>query len=558
MKRHLTTIPAACLCAALCCLPAGAANRVPEMEIEVALRPDGSAYVTQTWSAETDEGTEFYLARNDSGYLTITDFSVSDINGPYTFVENWDVNATFAEKANKCGILETDEGVELCWGITQYGQQRYAVEYILHDLVGAYSDADGFNHRFVDDMDTFPTDVVLTICNQDGSPLTDQFCDIWAFGFDGQIQFEDGVIRAWSETPLEQGDYMTIMVSMEQGVLSPRRTVEGSFEAVKELAFEDSDYEGGFDLVSAILSLFSAILILLSVLLVLFVLFLCLCFVYQLIDSFLQMIQVKRRMKRVEYFRDAPNGGNLNATHQLGLCCSLCSKDVVLGAYLLRLISCGCLEPTATGGKPETVSLRLVHPPQGDNRYDDTLYTILEAAADHDGVLQPKELEHYCTQNHTALGAFLESCAQDGKQALLSGGCFKRPDRDGLRALSEQGKKELDEILGLKRFLLDFSLIHERGVRETVIWQDYMVYALLLDIADQVAAQLRRLYPDQLSQVERYESCLRCTRHYNHVMYHAYDQERERLEAKRKGGSGGRASRWGGRGSSGGGRGGTR
>lgn len=41
--------------------------------------------------------------------------------------------------------------------------------------------------------------------------------------------------------------------------------------------------------------------------------------------------------------------------------------------------------------------------------------------------------------------------------------------------LTAQGKKQLDEILGLKRFLLDFSLIHEQRVQKTVIWQDYLI-----------------------------------------------------------------------------------
>ena len=154
---------------------------------------------------------------------------MADQNGPYTFVENWDVDSSFGEKAGKCGILETDEGVELCWGISEYGENRYAIEYVLHDLVGSYSDADGFNHRFVDGMSFFPTDVVLTICNQDGTPLTDERCDIWGFGFDGQVVFEDGVIRAWSEAPLENGQHMTVMLSLEKGVLSPLCTVEDSF-----------------------------------------------------------------------------------------------------------------------------------------------------------------------------------------------------------------------------------------------------------------------------------------------------------------------------------------
>ena len=49
---------------------------VPEMELDVALRPDGAAHIIQTWTTDADEGTEFYLGCRDSGYLTITDFSV--------------------------------------------------------------------------------------------------------------------------------------------------------------------------------------------------------------------------------------------------------------------------------------------------------------------------------------------------------------------------------------------------------------------------------------------------------------------------------------------------
>ena len=83
MKQKIAVIIAAFLCAALLCTPALAASRVPEMELDVALRPDGAAHIIQTWTTDADEGTEFYLGCRDSGYLTITDFSVSDQNGPY-------------------------------------------------------------------------------------------------------------------------------------------------------------------------------------------------------------------------------------------------------------------------------------------------------------------------------------------------------------------------------------------------------------------------------------------------------------------------------------------
>ena len=556
MKQKIAVIIAAFLCASLLCTPSLAASRVSEMELDVALRPDGSAHITQVWTTDTDEGTEFYLGCRDSGYLTITDFSVSDQNGSYVYVEGWDVDASFEEKANRCGILETGEGVELCWGISEYGENRYTIEYVLHDLVGSYSDADGFNHRFVDEMNFFPTDVALTIRNQDGTSLTDEICDIWAFGFDGQIRFEDGVIRAWSEEPLERDQHMTVMVSLEKGVLSPRRAVEDSFETVKERALVGSDYGDGEDaewddepLTAGDVLLFAAI-ILTPVLLIL------------LLVVLLVKVGKARRKKRMEqagYFRDAPNDGNLNVTYQLGLCSGLCKEDALLGAYLMRLISQGCLESTDNSIDAELVRLRLSHGPQSGNVYDDALYTILEAAAGSDGVLDPNELERYCGQNYIPLSRFMESCERSGKQTLIRSGCLKGAVLDHDKDLTKKGQQELDEVYGLKHFLLDFSLIHERGVKEAVIWQDYMVYALMLGIADKLEAQIQELYPDQLPQLNQYRRYVRYTGCYNGVMYGAYSHEKlRRTPNRRAGGGGGRVSFGGGGGFSGGGSGGIR
>lgn len=326
MKRNLIALLTVCLCAALCCVPA-AENRVPEMEIDVALRRDGSAVITQVWTAGTDEGTEFYLACRDSGYLEITDFAVSDGLGTYTLLENWNVDASFEEKARKCGVVETDSGVELCWGISEYGHRRYVITCVLHDLMGAYTDADGFNHRFVDEMGTFPTDVSLTIRMEDGAPLTDAKCGVWAFGYDGQVQFANGQVRAWSETALDSGQHMTLMVRLEKGILSPARQGDGSFEAVEEQAFEGSDYEneeeGGFlDLLLG-LAIFLVIGVFIAV--------------GGVIAAQRRKAKLNKRTKQVDYFRDAPNNGNLNVTHRLGSACELCREDALLGAYLLRL-----------------------------------------------------------------------------------------------------------------------------------------------------------------------------------------------------------------------------
>ena len=143
-------------------------------------------------------------------------------------------------------------------------------------------------------------------------------------------------------------------------------------------------------------------------------------------------------------------------------------------------------------------------------------------------------------------------------QVLVQEGCLRGVGCDSIRSLTAQGKQALNEVLGLKHFLLDFSLIRERALQETLIWQDYMVYALLLGIADKVAPQLRRLYPDLQPEIDQYARQATWAGYYNHVMYNAYERERQRREEARSGGSGGSASFGGGGGFSGGGGGGTR
>ena len=438
MKKKFVAFLAAALCMVVCCLPAAAENRVSKMEIDVAVRRDGSAAVTQVWTADTDSGTEFYLACRDSGYLTITDFSVSDESGTYALLEEWDVDASFEEKAGKCGVHETEDGVELCWGIGEYGPRQYTVSYVLHGLVGAYDDADGFNHRFVDEMTTFPTNVSLTIRSEDGAPLADGNCDIWAFGYDGQIRFEDGAIHAWTETALDGSENMTVMVALKKEVLSPLRNEDGSFEEIKDRAFEGSDYdneeEGGF------LDLLLGLAIFLGV---------GVCITMgAVIAAKRRKAKLNKRTKQVEYFRDAPNNGNLNVTHRLGSACELCREDSLLGAYLLRLISDGALEPEESDSNARQADMRLVRPPRNGNPYDDAFYTILEAAAGADGVLQAKELERFCDQNARPLAGFVDSCRKDADRTMIHAGCYRGAVCQGVKSLTEQGRQQAERGSG--------------------------------------------------------------------------------------------------------------
>ena len=152
----------------------------------------------------------------------------------------------------------------------------------------------------------------------------------------------------------------------------------------------------------------------------------------------------------------------------------------------------------------------------------------------------------------------LESCHHQGELTLSRGGCLKGNKCRRAKDLTPRGQQQRNELLGLKRYLLDFSLLAERDVKETFLWQEYMVYAALLGVAKQVMEQLRQLYPGQLAQVEQYQRYLQSTAHWNAYLAGAVERRRQESQAARFGGGGGITSLGGGGGASGGGGMGTR
>lgn len=219
-------------------------NQVNTIDIDAVLYKDGSMYVTQVWEGNFEEGTELYISSDAADYIKITDLQVADGNGVYETIENWNKDGSFAEKANKCGIIFENEEYEICFGISRYGKNRYSIEYKLSDVVGEYSDKDGLKFRFVKDgRENTPTDVKVEVRLADGTPLNEEDADVLGFGYEGAAEFSDGAALVYTKKPIGIENHVTVLLSLKKGILSPRRQESGSFENMKRLAI----LNGGFD-----------------------------------------------------------------------------------------------------------------------------------------------------------------------------------------------------------------------------------------------------------------------------------------------------------------------
>lgn len=559
VKRFICLVFCAFLLLTLMSQAVLAANHVSDITVDVGIYADGSAYITQTWNCNFTEGTEGYIPIENLGEMSISDFLVSDISGAYTYIEDWDVDASFKEKAGKYGMVKTKKGYELCWGISEYGEKRYAIEYKINNFVGGYTDFDGFNFQFINSgMGTLPTDVTVKIIMQEGIKLDANNCGIWAFGFDGQINFENGQVVAYTEKPLSSDtDSVILMLQMNKGLINPERTVGQSFETVKARAFEGSDYDHntGTDNSSSVLPeeeygpydlTVGAITLTLPVVVI----------IYFLARGGKRKRKLLAFYKNADYFREAPVAGNLEAAFGLAEDFSQTDDDGnLIGAAFLKLINTGCLEPLSEktvglfGKEKENISLKLVYPPEFTGVTANMLYDLLVLASSSDQILQERELENYCSKNHTSIMQIIKAAKQDGKNTLVQIDCYDASKEAKPLGLSQRGEKLLLDIMGFKKYLLDFSLIGERSIPESIIWQDYLTFATLLGIADRAIEQFEKIYPDATAYSEN--------AHYYYLLANRYRKASyETAQAARSAGSGGRSSFGGGGGFRGGGHGG--
>lgn len=538
MKKILRILLLAAVAIYLLAFPVLGANNVSEIDIEVILRPDGSAYIVQNWRGTFEEGTENYIPIRTDG-IAIRDLTVSDIDGSYTLVPQWDVDWSFEEKARKCGILETKDGVELCFGITQYGENRYAIEYVVEDFIKAYQDYDGTNFMLVNrNMNTFPSDCHVSIVMADGTALNETNTGIWAFGYEGQIEFLDGTVNAYTTRALEDDNCFIVMLRLDKGILSPNAYVDTSFDEVKEEAFKGSDYQetitfGEKLLIGTVISIAVGVP------------------VVAIIFLSIRAVERKKFIKATRYYRQIPNEGNLSLCYFLARNFYLITdKTLIIGATMLDMMNRGEIAPITEenigifGKIKESVSIRLIRQPA--DPVCANLYAILESAAGVDGILQEKELEKYTYRNYSALDRFMELARMQGSRSFSANGGFLGRPSSRITHLSDTGKNALGQVVGFKKYLQEFSLIDERELQELSVWKSFMVFAMLLGIADQVEKQLKKLYPNSAQELSTLNRHVIICHSYHRTMYRSY-------QSARSGGSGGHSSIGGGGGFSGGG-----
>ena len=450
------------------------------LDIRVVLSHNGDARITETRVMDIDdEGTECYIGLGNMGGSEVHDLVVSDENGTqYENIGSWDIDRSRSWKEGKCGIVYKHNGYELCWGLGNSGNRTYTTSYTITSLVHAYPDADAIRHVFLDqDVSPKPDHAKISIEAEDSILFSDENCGIWGFRFGGELGFQDGRIIAYNTEDFGHSGALYIMVRFNKGMFEPTIQEDDTFEHKKELALEGSDYTSDDDWTTEDT-------ITLIVMAIGF-------FILPIVGGIWYFIYVWRARKKANknllWYRDIPMKGNLQQANDMLNAYKYFGTDYnnLLSACILKLIDMGAISIEQTlNSKGKTEQNFVIH--ELENYADQPLllrkiHSMFKTAAGEDTVLEPKELRSFMrsSKNESITDSFINTLHTKTSISYY---------KDRL--------EDVRQVFGLKKFLKEFSLLDERHVNEVSLWKDYMIYATLFGIADQVIKDMKKINPE--------------------------------------------------------------
>lgn len=474
-----------------------APHELIELDINVFLDEEGNAHITEHRRANLSEGTESYLGFENVADSEFKDFRVFEDGIEYEYIENWNIDASREEKAFKNGIIKTQNGYELAWGIGEYGPSDVTLEYTVTNMVKNFPDAQGMFWEFLSEGTNIPPKKFRLVIESDRE-LVDANSNIWAFGYEGDIQFVDGKIVAESSSALRSSNSIRILVEFEEPLFNTSSYYDTPFEDIKDRAFQGSDYgedtRGPFAFLSRFLFIIIPLFIMFSGL-----------FVKNVYDkSINRNIKLKRKFKE-EYYRDYPYEGNFEDMFYILNKAGITSPEMLITAFILKWIKAGWIdirkEEVGFLFKKEETSFKFLKDSIDGSSVEDTLFSMMRRAAGSNEILENKEFAKWSKKNYREFQAWEKDAFETSKQNMKTLGYLETTKQKFLfittskLELSQKGQELEDNVYRFINYLYDFSILNEREAVNVNLWDNLMVWAGLLGITEVVNEEFKKLYP---------------------------------------------------------------
>ena len=501
------------------------ANTLNRIDMDIYLNNDGSASFKEVWTGYFDTDTEIYRSFSNLEDKTISNFSVIDGNNrQFDSVDNWNTSASFTDKAYKSGINNKYNGLELCWGISEYGNRSYTIKYTISNFVTKYTDNQGIYFKLIAKSNLNIDNVNVVVHSY--IPISLENARIWAFGYNGNISFSNGNIVINNNKPITESQYITLLVRFNDDIFNTSSVSKKSFDDIYNSAFNDVKRENIIYKKSKIEKAWDTIK---NILLIIGVICLNPISLYLIYNKYfsknvgeefeekypnkLNFGDTGRKLPNnniIDYSREIPCNNDLEKTFWLSLFYEIVDYDKlrqgIIGAIFLKWLKNNYI--IITESNKGTISMQdnnylldFSNMTHADNELEEVLFRIILLACDDNKRLNPNDFTKYCEDHYGAINLWFGKIVNNIQKQLEEQGIIKvstniNDIKSGIKNVDPSLKTEATKVKGFKKYLEDFSLMHQKEHFDVRLWEDYLIFAELLGIADKVSEQFNKLYPD--------------------------------------------------------------
>lgn len=480
------------------------ANSINSIKMDIYIDSSGTAHIKEVWEANLNEGSEGYKPYYNLGRSVISNFKVTMDGREFNYNNNWNISDSFDEKSYQNGINYISDGVELCFGISDYGRHTYTLSYDISNFVVNTSDNFQIVYwtLFPYDYNPSPSRVYIKIYSD--FKYSDNL-DVWGYGKYGMPTYVyDGYIEIDSEGKVYNDEYITVLVKFPNGTFNTHVTLDNTFDEYYNMAEEGAVNYSDNNKVSVleiILGILPYLITMMS-----FILVIVSAAGRTKYGSYkLDFGKTKNKVKDVTYYRDLPyRKENLSRVYWIACQYNLISKQTdYLGAILLKWFKLGNIkiekkiENKKNSNKEETTIVfnNCMNLPE----IEIDLYRMMYESS-IDGNLEKKEFEKWCKKNYSKILKWFNEAIDSETEKLISEGMLTREGNKKKCIVNPVMMEEAKKIAGIKKFLLEFSNIKDRSSIEVSLWEEYLMYAQIFGIAKKVMKEFKDLYPDVITE----------------------------------------------------------
>lgn len=488
------------------------ANSISKISMDIYIDNNGEATITEVWDCYNNQGTEAYHPYYNLGSSEIKNLTVSESGKTYTTLSTWETSGSLSDKAYKCGINKISNGVELCWGISQYGAHKYTVQYTITNFIAELTDSQMLYWTFIPyDFSTSIGSVYIKVHTNFNIPDS---VGVWGYGnYGGTAYVYDGYIEMQSDGNLDTNEYMTMLVQFPSNSFYTSNSLNHDFNYYLNMAEEGSTKynEKCIGIGTIIIGILAMLTNLFPIILIIIIILLA---GKNSASSKLNFgAEGKKMPSDLQYYRDIPCKKDIFRAYYIGYHYGLLkNKTDILGAIILKwmkdyIIRVEQKESGMIFKKENTVIiLNETNPDMIENKQEKAIFQMLYEAS-KDGVLENKEFEKWCNKSYSRILRWFDNILDQQQDKLVGEGLITKEEKTDFKIFKSttytttpELKQEAIEMAGLKKYLKDYTLIKDREAIEVVMFEEYLIYAQIMGIAKEVAKEFKDLYPEIIEQ----------------------------------------------------------